>query len=365
MIKALLPIALSLIGTALLIPALSPLAWRIGWLDKPDARKQHISATPLTGGVAMLLTFTIAIYFANIAITPVALLTTMTILCLVGIWDDLHNLSARRRLVLQAGAALLMCWLEGLRVTQLGDLFGTGQLMLDQLSLFFTVFCVVGALNAVNMIDGVDGLAGGVVAVALTGMLLLAAKAGRYDDLIILLVLSGSLTGYLFYNMRHPLRKRASVFMGDAGSTMLGGALAWFLIHLSQPNGQTIAPAFPPIVGLWLVAVPVLDTLCLMLRRGFNGQSPFKADRAHLHHVLQRAGLSDSQTTLVIILMSAAIGSFGLLGWSVLGLSETVLFYAFVVLFGAYYYAIHHRAQLAQLVARLLVVRTSESQQAK
>lgn len=102
-----------------------------------------------------------------------------------------------------------------------------------------------------------------------------------------------------------------------------------------------------------------------MLRRGFNGQSPFKADRAHLHHVLQRAGLSDSQTTLVIVLMAASIGGFGLLGWSVLGLSDTALFYAFVGLFGAYYYAIHHRAQLAQLVARLLDVRTSEGQQAE
>jgi UDP-GlcNAc:undecaprenyl-phosphate/decaprenyl-phosphate GlcNAc-1-phosphate transferase len=209
-----------------------------------------------------------------------------------------------------------------------------GQVRLGWAAALFTLIGVIGVINAFNMIDGLDGLAGG-TGFVVTGWLIvlcLSAPAANAGALGALLVLAAAIAGFLVYNLRHPWRVRATVFMGDAGSTMLGFVLSWFLIHLSQGEQALMAP----ITAVWIMALPLLDTLTVIIRRIGAGRSPFAADRQHLHHLLLGRGFSDGRVTAILLGLTCATGGLGVLAdW--LGMSEALRFYAFVGVFLLYY----------------------------
>ncbi len=157
------------------------------------------------------------------------------------------------------------------------------------------------------MLDGADGLAGGVSLVALGLFGSVALIPGLVLDAMLIFTLAGAVFGFLLFNMRTPWRKQASIFMGDAGSMMLGFALVWFAVDLSQ--------IITPVAVVWIFAIPLMDTVSCMLRRILKGRSPFAADREHLHRVFMRAGLSVSGAVWLIILLSFLMGLVGLAGW--------------------------------------------------
>lgn len=345
-LNGLLTISVAFLATAFMIKLLDPLARRIGWLDNPDARKQHGAAVPLTGGVAMMVGIVIALYIGKRFGCQLPFIIALVALCLTGLVDDLMHISARFRLIFQSVVALLLCLEADFYVTHLGNLFGYGPVIVGEtLGTVLVVICIIGAINAINMIDGVDGMAGGLLVSTLLWLAFLMARAG--ESIVLPLTVASAIAGYLCFNMRGPLRQRAVVFMGDAGSTMLGLAIAWLLIRFSR-YGTRDLQAMPPIVALWLVAVPVLDTVSLMLKRGLRGQSPFAADRDHIHHILMRAGLNDRRVAIVVILIGFVIGGVGVFGW-LLGVPEFVLLYGFLLMFAVYYYLIHHSEQLVHL----------------
>ena len=119
--------------------------------------------------------------------------------------------------------------------------------------------------------------------------------------------------------------------MGDAGSMFLGVFLSWLLVRYSQ--SPTLY--FPPVLALWILLIPLFDTVGVMLRRIFHGHSPFHADRRHTHHFLEQTGLSVNQTLTVIIGISIASGVFGILGFRS-GITESTLFFLFLGLFVIY-----------------------------
>jgi UDP-GlcNAc:undecaprenyl-phosphate GlcNAc-1-phosphate transferase len=140
--------------------------------------------------------------------------------------------------------------------------------------------------------------------------------------------------------------------MGDAGSTMLGLGVTWLMIHYSAYHKVRGVNFFPPVVVLWLLAVPLMDAASLIISRGLRGQSPFKADRDHLHHVLMRAGLNDYQVTIVIIIIAFLLGGVGVAGW-LLALPEYVMYYSLVLLFAGYYFFVHYSNRAVQFFRRL------------
>jgi UDP-GlcNAc:undecaprenyl-phosphate GlcNAc-1-phosphate transferase len=354
MLQVLFPVVIAFAVTVLLVLALNPLARRIGWLDKPDARKLHKAAIPLTGGVAMLGGILASAFVVRQSALNVPLVGAMIALCLAGLVDDLFHLSPRFRLLLQGAVAVGICLLTDVRMHSLGNLLGTGEIILPPwLALFLPVFCIMAAVNAINMIDGVDGQAGGVLVVTLLWLVVLLARSGGH--LALPLTIAAAIGGYLCFNMRSPLRKKAAVFMGDAGSTMLGLVVTWLLVCYSQPmTGTPDRQSFPPVLALWLMAVPLLDTASLIFSRSLRGHHPFKADRDHIHHILQRAGLADGQVAMVVISLSCLISATGVLAW-ILGVPDVILFGAFVSGFCAYFYAIHHTQQVARGLRRVLV----------
>ncbi len=315
-------------ATLLFVKALNGVAPRIGLVDIPSGRKNHEGEIPLTGGIAMFLAIVSGAFLSG---TPghirSALLPALALMVMMGACDDLFELSARCRFVVQTLAALLMVYAGKAVIADLGDLFGEGAVRPDALSVPFTVFCVIGVINAINMLDGIDGLAGGVVFVALLLFGYTALLSGNGDQAVLAFLAASAVLGFILFNMRSPWRSRAAVFMGDSGSMMLGFLVAWFAIDLTH----RASPAFTPITAVWILAIPILDTVSLMIRRIGRGQSPFAPDREHLHHVLLRAGFTVRQAVFMIINLSLTTGLIGI-GAYYAGVAEYLMFYGFMAL---------------------------------
>jgi UDP-GlcNAc:undecaprenyl-phosphate GlcNAc-1-phosphate transferase len=349
MSEALLQI-LALPVTAALIVFFRRHALRLGVVDEPGGRKQHHGTVPLVGGLGMfgglVAAALVALAMGDFSSQHAAFLAAAVLLVATGFADDRSELSARRRFMLQALAALIMVYGAGIRLDNFGDLFGFGDVTTGRFAAPITVFAVLGVINAMNMIDGVDGLAGGVALIALLAFASFAAAGGFLGETL-LLPLACVIIGFMMFNLRTPWRSRASVFMGDAGSVLLGFALAWHAVDLAQGR-----QAMTPITAVWILAVPLMDTTALMIRRVMKGRSPFSADREHLHHILQRAGFTPEQTVWTVYALTLAGALVGVSGfWA--GVPEHVMFYAFIALFGVYLYGMLHAWKLMKRLRRL------------
>jgi UDP-GlcNAc:undecaprenyl-phosphate GlcNAc-1-phosphate transferase len=320
--------------TAFLSHFLRRPALRVGLVDVPGGRKQHAGEIPVVGGIAMFCGFTFSLFgigqleSLNLHLSLVCALALMV---MVGALDDMHDLSARHKFAAQIVGALFMTSWAGNYVSQIGNLLGFGPLGLYNWAIPFTVVCVLGVINAVNMLDGLDGLAGSVCGGALVLMAVAAGLSGLETPLWIAVLMLSAVAGFLLLNLRLPWQSHARVFMGDAGSMMLGFALVWLAVDLSQGASRTL----PPIVAVWILALPLADMARVMLTRMLRGQSPFLADRIHLHHLLIARGFSNNRVVMTMAGLSAAGGVIGIAGWK-LGVPDYALFYAFIVVLAIY-----------------------------
>ncbi|BAU58590.2 undecaprenyl/decaprenyl-phosphate alpha-N-acetylglucosaminyl 1-phosphate transferase [Halorhodospira halochloris] len=302
-------VLLTFVMTATLLMVLRRPAVQAGLVDKPTSRKRHGRPVPLIGGICIILGFFTGILPAELGLRDYqALFTGMTLLLIVGVVDDLIDVRPGYKFGFQTIAAFLLSVWGGLLVTDLGYLFGyQWYIELGLLALPFTLLCVVGLTNAINMFDGLDGLASGTTAVAL-GWLTLAGFLGEADKWPLLSgLLLTAVLAFLVFNARNPWRRRAASFLGDSGSMVLGFALAWFCIEAATGSEAVL----PPIAIGWILALPVMDALILMGRRILRGQTPFRADREHLHHTLSRAGFTHGQSVFILVLSSFILGGTG------------------------------------------------------
>lgn len=344
------PIAFLLTFTFLI--ALRPVARALDLLDSPGRLKRHDGQVPLIGGVAIMLGLSIALSIVPSTLLQNAhLLIAGLLVVMVGTLDDRFHLPPKARLMTHIAAALVVSLGSGLYVTSLGNPFGFGEVQLGLLSLPFTVLVIVGAINALNMVDGMDGLAAGLSFLGLFFLLSVAAGASTawYAMVIGLLF---SVAAFLLFNLPISGNRRMRAFLGDAGSMLLGLSVAWLSIELCQGE----SPLISPMTALWFVALPVYDVLTTTVRRLSLRRSPLHGDRLHMHHLLQRAGLSVRNTLLTMGIMALALGLLGLLGhyWR---LPDYVQFAAFVAVGGGYTWLLRAiprigRPQLARRRAR-------------
>lgn len=334
MLEQTLVYAIAFFATLGLIQLLRQPATRIGLVDYPGGRKIHHAAIPVVGGVAIYSAFIlVASALGKLESGHFAFLSAAFLLLVVGVTDDWRDLSASSRFIAQMLATVFMTSWGGLYVPDLGNLFGTGPIVLHDWAIPFTAFGVIGVINALNMTDGIDGLAGGLTLLSLLLLAMVAQLGGMALQFPLLLVLAGSVGGFLVFNFPHPWRKEASIFLGDAGSMMLGFCLAWFAVDLSHGKN----PVMPPIIAVWILAVPLLDTVSIMIRRMLRGGNPFAADRGHLHHLLLRAGYSAARSVSLILVLALLLGCTGIAGWY-FRVPEYLMFYGFIGVFAVYYY---------------------------
>ena len=323
----------SFLATGISIFALRPVAEKIGLLDLPGGHKTHFVATPLVGGLGIFC----GIFFTSI-FTPGALaqfapfLSLSALVLFIGTIDDAKDLTAVSKMTGHALVALAMATAAGVQLNSFGDLLSLGPIELGALSIPLTIFATVGVINAINMADGIDGLSGGLVIVALSFLAFFSFISGDIVKASFIAMVICSIAAFLSLNFRRPWRQKALVYLGDAGSNMLGFMLIWLFLEATQ-DAQ---PLFPPVYALWFLAIPLLDTVNLLIKRPLQGRSPFTPGNDHLHHMLLSRGFSVGQTVMLILGMAIACGGIGLLGIRA-GLEEFTMFQLFMVLFSCYF----------------------------
>ncbi|WP_234942670.1 MraY family glycosyltransferase [Cupriavidus necator] len=238
----------SLLTTALIVLLLRPVAKAGGLVDRPNSRKRHLGEVPLVGGIAV----TLAVWAASMLFMRtqgyyVALLGGLTLLALVGVIDDLKGMSPVAKLAAQLLAAILMTSWGGIYLSSLGDLFGRREIELANWGIPLTLFAAVAVINAMNMCDGLDGLAGGLAAIVFGWFAYLAGELGNGAAQRMCIIFCGAILGFLIFNIRNPLRGKSRIFLGDAGSLMLGFSIVWFAVLLSQVQYNEHG-RIPPVV---------------------------------------------------------------------------------------------------------------------
>ncbi len=326
---------IAFLATVAILFVLAHVARRFEWLvDKPEGRKRHQGSVPVVGGIAIYLGFASSMAAPNPVFEGLPWLMAGGLLVVgVGALDDYCKISCWWRFAVQTGAALLAIYGADVRLYDLGNLsLGGGVLTLGVFSVPFTVFSMVGVINALNLSDGTDGLAGTItILVLLALMAMVVSHEGAFGLFQISICLASAVAAFLPFNLPGVQPPKGRIFLGDAGSTLLGYLLACLLIASCQGDNRV----FEPTIALWVLAVPLADTVTVMVRRLASGRSPFRADRTHLHHLALSAGLSQQQTVLLLGAMSVFCITIGLAGW-LFHVSELVLLGLFLAI--SFYY---------------------------
>lgn len=291
------PFLLALLVTMVLIPPLMKTALWTGFLDEPDNRKVHSHAIPRVGGLALVTGTLLTIFFwLPMSNELTSLLLGIGILLVFGAWDDRNGLNYRIKFISQFVSALVVVFYGDILIRLL-PLFDTFDIP-DYCSVPLTVFVIVGITNAINLADGLDGLSGGKTLLIFICMAFMANQIGDLDLALLNMIFVGAILGFLRFNT-HP----AQVFMGDAGSQVLGFTSVVLALLLTQNPGATFSPALPML----LFALPAFDTLSVIIQRIALGRSPFAPDQNHVHHRLLALGFSHYQSVLLVYFIQAVL----------------------------------------------------------
>jgi len=288
----------SLFLTIALIPFFRRVAVHLQAFDMPNERKVHPYPIPRSGGIAMAIGIFIPVmlWVPGGAFIRSILMGT-GIVVLFGLIDDFKDLNYRIKFAGQIAAALVVIFYGGLKITSLGMLLPDEVLLPDWLAIPLTLIVIVGVTNAINFADGLDGLAGGICILSFLCTGFLAYQCGNIDILILSIAVVGAIFGFLRFNT-FP----AELFMGDAGSQMLGFMAITLLLGLTQANTP-----LSPLMPLVLLGFPILDTLYVMLSRIVRGQSPFVPDKNHFHHKLMSLGFYHTESVFIIYVLQSVL----------------------------------------------------------
>lgn len=311
---------------------LRPAAEHFGLVDRPSNRKQHAGNVPLVGGLAIYF----SIIVCSFVLTPFdshyrLYLISTSFMVLTGALDDYYDIEASLRLIGQFLIASLMVFGAGMYISDLGNLFSQGNIVMGVGGTIFTLLAVVTCINAFNMTDGVDGLVGTLSLNTFLSIGALTIVNGTMIDASLVSMLTGATVAFLFFNFGFFKQGRYKIFMGDAGSMLMGLTVIWLLTYSTQGENQILRP----ITAVWLIAIPLMDMFSVMIRRVIAGHSPLKASRDHLHHILLFKGYSPLQTTLLIASISTIFCFLGVMS-EIFKVPEEFMLASYLFIFAAY-----------------------------
>jgi len=300
----------------LFTPLMIHLSLKKGWVARPNSRTVHNGAIPWSGGISIYFSFLFSMFLAflfgkNSRVTTlifpfIKILIPATLVFIVGFIDDLKELKARYKLLVEIGAGLILFAL-GIRI-EIPTVFLREYFIWRYLiSGFLTIFWVVLITNAINLIDGLDGLSAGIIAISSLVLFLINQVINLPAVGFIYIVIFGSVLGFLRYNF-HP----AKIFMGDCGSLFLGFLISAVTIFTSQKSILIGGSLFVPII---ILGIPLVDVGWTVIRRVASHQGIFTADRNHIHHKLLHTGFfhRDAVINLYIGTIIFGIASFYLI----------------------------------------------------
>lgn len=289
--------------TGVSAPIIGRLCFRFGILDLPGEHKRHRFPTPNLGGVVIFAGFWAAVGFAYFSFPAVSqelgrffyfIFAGAVIIFLIGLIDDIGDVSAPIKLVSQIAVGLIL-YIGGLRITVL-FIPVYGPVALGIFSCPITLLWLVGVTNSINLIDGLDGLAAGVSAIAALAILFVGITFHLMTVMVFTAAMIGVCLIFLYFNF-YP----AKLFMGNGGSLFLGYLFA--VISMLFPiKSYTTAAVFVPLLAL---GVPVIETIVSFVRRTAQGTMFYRADNRHLFHYLSASGLSKTQVVWLFYFLSA------------------------------------------------------------
>jgi len=291
-----IPFIVSFAGSLILLPLVRHWGLVLNFTDKPGVRKVHSSPIPALGGTVLFLTIASFFYFLpenHGLFNWQVFISLASVLFITGLADDKYDLPALLRLGIQVASAVIIVS----NGVYLKSLFGLSP-VLEQNQYFMmtiSVLFITGTINAFNLIDGLDGLSGGLAFINTAILSVLAILSNQYDLGLFVLMIGGMLLAFLVYNF-HP----AKLFLGDSGSLVLGFLFSVIFIRLSSSD-IVITQNFDHSGLLFsLVALPVFDTIRLVIFRLLKGRSPFSADKNHIHHIVLQLAKGHTKTSYII-----------------------------------------------------------------
>lgn len=304
-------------------------------VDNPNARKLQKLPVPVLGGLAVFFGVAFGTLVSSTMTnlwTLAPVFTAMVIMMYVGWMDDILSLSAKTRLGVEIVVILGMCLGTDGWVDSLHGLWGIGQFSLF-IAVPLTLFAGVGIINAINMIDGVNGLSSGLCMWCsfIFGFALL--QSGDVADAVLAFCMTAALIPFWLHNV---FGKSSKMFIGDSGTMVLGVLMAWFVIQILRHDTviwwTEIKEVSLVAFCLAVLAVPVADTIRVMIGRIRKGKSPFSPDKTHLHHIFIKFGMSHAITTATIVGIDIVIALLWYFSYKVLGWSQEAQFYLVVFL---------------------------------
>ncbi|MBW2609809.1 MAG: undecaprenyl/decaprenyl-phosphate alpha-N-acetylglucosaminyl 1-phosphate transferase [Deltaproteobacteria bacterium] len=310
-------------------------AHRFNILDKPDWRKIHDHVTPLLGGLAVYLAFSLSLLLNNIYLPGMKiLLLGATLTFIIGLWDDIRPLPALLKFILQVIISLLVIILGDIQLT-----FFYRASWAPAINIPITVLWIVGLTNAMNFFDGIDGLAAGMSIIAATFLGIISFQTDQPALGWLAIALVGSCFGFLPYNFR--FGRSAHLFLGDAGSTFLGFTLAGLAVLGRWSNTSHFVSLTAPIL---IFGVLIFDMVYINLSRikNFQARNFFDlltcVNKDHLHHRLLFMGFARKEAVFIISVISTCLGVSALiimnqrLTEALLGLFQAILIFGLIVI---------------------------------
>lgn len=310
MFKIIVELFFLVIIQAAITPFIRRLAFVLGAVDNPNARRVNKKPMPTLGGLGLFVTYNIGAFVLLRDQFPThelfSTLLASSVVILTGMIDDILELKPRQKIIGILIAALIIYFLAGIRMNVLNVPFVHQEINLGWWSLPITIFWILALTNAVNLIDGLDGLADGVSMISLTTMGIVGYFFLHTHQLyvpIACFMLAACLIGFLPYNF-HP----AKIFLGDTGALYIGFMIA--VLSLKGLKNVTFISLLVPII---ILGVPITDTVYAIIRRWLNKKPVSQADKHHLHHQLMKMGLTHRQTVLTIYALSLVFSFISLL----------------------------------------------------
>ena len=318
-ITILLMIFIPFIFVACTMPIVKRIALHVGAMDVPDERKVHKKPMPRLGGLGIYAGFLLGyMIFGEHTAVMNSILIGSFILIITGVMDDIKPLKAMHKLVGQILAALVVVIYGGILLRDI-SFFGI-YINFNFLAYPITVLFILGCINCMNLIDGLDGLAGGISAIFFLTIGTIAYLQGRIGlSVVLTFIMFGSTLGFLLHNFNP-----AKIFMGDSGSMFLG-----FIMAVITLLGFKSILTSAIIIPLFILAVPILDTVCAIVRRKLKGESIGTPDKCHFHHQLLRKNYSVRKTVLIIYLITALFSTASII-WIIV--NKTIGYYIYGVL---------------------------------
>ncbi len=275
-------------------------AHKLDLYDVPNERSHHCTITPSGAGIGFVsaLFFSFVVFEFSLVQEYWYIFVSIAIVFAMGVYDDRHAVSAKLKFI-AIFLAIFLLWLNDCSICTLGTWYGYELVVPSVFALLFSLFALSGFTNALNLIDGIDGLSASISIVILTFFAFLGFE--YHSDIIVLLstFTIASLIGFLFFNW-HP----AKIFMGDSGSLTIG-----FIISVLAVLSLEYVH---PVALVYLTAIPLLDTLIVMLRRIKSKKSPFSPDKTHLHHILVKFfAMNVPKTVSFLVVLQIVFSAIG------------------------------------------------------